>query len=120
DYKCLDDPFGDLPTRAAEGTLFIREIAELSAQQQRNLLALLPSLERGHTRLIASSCQALPRLVSEGRFDSRLLAAVSQTQLRVPSLREHAEDIPELARLMLGRMVESKSVPPRTRARRHR
>ena len=114
DYKCLDDPFGDLPTRAAEGTLFIRELAELSAQQQRNLLALLPSLERGHTRLIASSCQALPRLVSEGRFDSRLLTAVSQTQLRVPSLREHAEDIPELARLMLGRMVESKSVPPHT------
>jgi DNA-binding NtrC family response regulator len=53
-------------------------------------------------------------LVNEGAFDSRLYAAIAQTQLRVPSLREHAEDIPELARLMLGRMVESKAVPPRT------
>ncbi len=114
DYRRLDDPFGDLAKQAAEGTLFIREIADLTPQQQRNLLALMPSFERAHTRLIASTARSLPQLVAEGRFDSRLFAAVSQTQLRVPSLREHAEDVPELARLMLGRMVESKAVPPRT------
>ncbi|MCW5622401.1 MAG: hypothetical protein KIS79_14935 [Burkholderiales bacterium] len=53
-------------------------------------------------------------MVGTGAFDSRLYALIAQTQLRVPSLREHPEDIPELARLMLGRMVEDKTVPPRT------
>jgi len=114
DYRRLDDPYGDLSKEAAEGTLFIREIVDLTPQQQRNLLALMPSFERAHTRLIACTAHSLPRLVNEGAFDSRLYAAIAQTQLRVPSLREHAEDIPELARLMLGRMVESKAVPPRS------
>ncbi|MCC7549685.1 MAG: sigma-54-dependent Fis family transcriptional regulator [Burkholderiales bacterium] len=114
DYKVLDDPFGDLARQAAEGTLFIREIADLGTQQQRNLLALMPSFERAHTRVIASTARELPRLAAEGRFDPRLAAAIAQTQLRVPSLREHAEDIPELARLMLSRLVEARAVPPRT------
>ena len=32
----------------------------------------------------------------------------------MPSLREHPEDVPELAKLILTRLVESKEVPPRT------
>jgi DNA-binding NtrC family response regulator len=33
-------------------------------------------------------------------------------QLRVPSLREHPDDIPDLARLILTRLVESREVTP--------
>ena len=31
----------------------------------------------------------------------------------MPSLREHREDMPELANLLLARLVEAKEVPPR-------
>ena len=35
------------------------------------------------------------------------------TAIRVPSLREHREDVPELANLMLSRLIEAKEVPQR-------
>jgi DNA-binding NtrC family response regulator len=83
-------------------------------QQQRNLLAQTARLERYHTRLVCSTSRVLPRLVAEGAFDSRLYAVIGQMQVRVPSLREHSEDIPDLAKLMLSRLVEARQVPPRT------
>lgn len=112
-FHLLDDPANNIIGQAAEGTLFLHEVSDLSAAQQRNLLAQLGKAERYHTRLICSTSRSLPRLVAEASFDSRLYAAVSQIQLRVPSLREHPEDIPELARLILSRLVESKEVPSR-------
>lgn len=108
-----DDAARNLANEAAEGCLFIDEVGDLSPQQQRYLLALLPALERSQVRLVTSTCRSLARLVNEGTFDAKLYAAIGQVQVRVPSVREHAEDIPELAKLMLSRLVESKQVPPR-------
>jgi DNA-binding NtrC family response regulator len=51
--------------------------------------------------------------VAEGGFDSRLYGALAATTLRVPSLREHREDVPDLANLLLSRLVEVKETPPR-------
>ena len=113
-FDILDDPANNIVGQAAEGTLFLHEVGDLTGAQQRNLLAQLGKLERYHTRLICSTSRPLARLVAEAAFDSRLYAAISQIQLRVPSLREHPEDIPELAKLILSRLVESKEVPPRT------
>jgi DNA-binding NtrC family response regulator len=113
DFHVLDDPGNNLVGQAAEGTLFLHEVSDLTSAQQRNLLAQLGRLERYHTRLICSSAKPLPRLVGEGLFDSRLYALVGQVQVRVPGLREHPEDIPDLAKLMLSRLVESRQVPPR-------
>jgi len=109
----LDDPANNLVGQAAEGTLFLHEVADLSPSQQRNLLAQTAKLERYHTRLVCSSARELPRLVAAGQFDSRLYAAIAQLQLRVPSLREHPEDIPDLARLILNRLVEAREAPAR-------
>ncbi len=112
-FQVLDDPANNLVGQAAEGTLFLHEVSDLTLLQQRNLLAQVGKLERYHTRLICSTARSLPRLVAEGGFDSRLYASISQVQLRVPALREHSEDIPEIARLTLNRLVESKQVPAR-------
>ena len=109
----LDDPANNLVGQAAEGTLFLHEVADLSPLQQRNLLAQTTKLERYHTRLLCSTARELPRLVAAGQFDSHLYASVAQLQLRVPSLREHPEDVPELARLILNRLVEAREAPPR-------
>jgi DNA-binding NtrC family response regulator len=113
DLSVFDDPANNLVGQAAEGTLFLHEVADLSLQQQGNLLAQTAKLERYHTRLLCSTARELPRLVANQQFDSRLYAVIGQLQLRVPSLREHPEDVPELARLILNRLVEAREAAPR-------
>jgi len=113
-FHILDEPGNNVVGQAAEGTLFLHEVADLTMPQQRNLLAQLAKAERYHTRLICSTSKLLPHQVAEGVFDSRLFASISQIQLRVPSLREHPEDIPDIAKIVLSHLVESKEVPPRT------
>jgi DNA-binding NtrC family response regulator len=112
-FQVLDDAANNLVGQAAEGTLFLHEVSDLTPLQQRNLLGQIAKLERYHTRLVCSTSRALPHLVSEGGFDSRLYAAISQVQLRVPSLREHPEDVPDIANLALNRLVETRQVPAR-------
>ncbi len=112
-FALLDDPANNMVGQAAEGTLFLHEISDLTPGQQRSLLAQASKLERYHTRLVCSSSKPLARMVADGTFDARLFSAISPIQLRVPNLREHPQDIPELAKLILDRCVEAKEVPPR-------
>src|SRR6185295_2913100 len=64
-------------------------------------------------RVIGGSTRQLAELVALGSFDARLYAALSGTTIRVPSLREHREDVPDIANLVLSRMIEAKQVPSR-------
>jgi two-component system, NtrC family, nitrogen regulation response regulator NtrX len=112
-FAVLDDAGNNLVGQAAEGTLFMHGVNDLTPEQQRNFLMQTTKLERYHTRLICSSSKPLARLVAEGAFDARLYSAISPIQLRVPSLREHPEDIPELAKLIVERLIEAKEVPAR-------
>jgi DNA-binding NtrC family response regulator len=112
-FAVLDDAANNLVGQAAEGTLFLHGISDLTPTQQRNLWLQISKLERYHTRLISSCSKPLARLVAEGVFDARLFSAISPIQLRVPSLREHLEDVPELAKLVLERSIEAKEVPAR-------
>jgi two-component system nitrogen regulation response regulator NtrX len=112
-FAVLDDAANNLVGQAAEGTLFLHGINDLTPVQQRNLWLQISKLERYHTRLISSCSKPLARLVAEGAFDARLFSAISPIQLRVPSLREHLEDVPELAKLILERSIEAKEVPAR-------
>jgi DNA-binding NtrC family response regulator len=52
-------------------------------------------------------------LVESGAFDPNLLTQLSGITLRIPSLREHPEDIPELASTILLQMVEANESPLR-------
>jgi len=112
-FAALDDPATNVVGQAAEGTLYLHSVSELTQEQQQSLLEQAGKLERYHTRLICSSSKPLPRMVAEGGFDARLYSVIAPIQVRVPSLREHQEDIPELAKLILERSVEAKEVPPR-------
>ncbi len=112
-FAVLDDPATNVVGQAAEGTLYLHAVSELTPEQQQSLLAQTGKLERYHTRLICSSSKPLPRMVAEGGFDARLYSVIAPIQVRVPSLREHPEDVPELAKLILERCVEAKEVPPR-------
>jgi two-component system, NtrC family, nitrogen regulation response regulator NtrX len=103
----------DLLTQAREGTLFVHEVAELTRIEQKGLLLLTSKLDRYNARVIAGATRHLAELVAGGSFDARLYAALSGTTVRVPSLREHREDVPDIANLVLSRMIEAKEVPPR-------
>jgi DNA-binding NtrC family response regulator len=103
----------ELLNQAREGALFLHEVAELNRLEQKGLLLLLSKLDRYNARLICGSTRQLAELVAMGSFDERLYAALSSTTIRVPSLREHREDVPEVANLLLSQMIEAKEVPPR-------
>jgi len=103
----------DLGEKARDGTLFLHEIAELSRLEQKGLLLLLGKLERYNARLVCAVSRSLPDMVAAGQFDVRLFGALSAFTVPVPSLRQHREDIPELAGLMLSRAIEAKLVPVR-------
>ena len=103
----------DLLTQAREGTLFLREVADLSKLEQKGLLLAISKLERYNVRLISGASRDLAELVAHGGFDSRLFGAIAATTIRVPSLREHREDVTDIAHLVLSRMVEAKEAPLR-------
>ena len=103
----------ELLNQAREGTLFLREVADLSKVEQKGLLLAASKLERYNVRLVSGASRELAELVAHGAFDSRLYSLLAATTIRVPSLREHREDVPDIANLMLSRMVEAREAPPR-------
>jgi len=103
----------DLLDQAREGTLFLHEIGELNRTEQKGLLLIVSKVEKYNTRLVCATSRALPDLVARGAFDARLYGAIGAVTVRVPSLREHREDIPDLANLFLLRSIEAKEVAPR-------
>jgi DNA-binding NtrC family response regulator len=114
DGSVLEDPGHQALAAAANGTLFLRAVEGLTGSQQRALLQRLPALARGNVRLVSTAHPGIAQRVADSVFDTRLYSALAQVTLRVPSLREHLEDVPEIATLMLDRLVETKQVPVRT------
>ena len=100
------NPFAPLAD-ARDGVLFIEDIDQLNRNEQRGLLQLIGKLEKFNVRLIAATAHSLLPMIESGDFDSNLHAQLSGVTLRIPSLREHAEDIPELANTMLIQMIEA-------------
>ena len=114
DFSVLDVMETNLVGQAAEGILFLREVGEMSRAQQKNLLNQTLKLERYHTRILSSSSVDLAEQVAKGAFDPRMYSLLTGVVLRVPALRERAEDVPELANLVLSRAIEAKEVPARS------
>lgn len=105
-------PFDFLP-KAEGGTLFLKEIANLGKLEQRGLSLLISRLEKHNVRLFCSSSQPLAQRVAEHAFDPDLFQMLSAISLRLPSLREHRDDIPEIAKRLLLALVEAKESSPK-------
>ena len=103
----------DVLEQLHEGILFVPEVADLDKTQQKGLLVLLSKTEKYGTRVICSTSRPLPDMVSEGTFDNGLLQILSVSTLRIPSLIDHREDIPDLARAMAFLLVETTAAPYR-------
>ncbi|MGH8685559.1 MAG: sigma-54-dependent transcriptional regulator, partial [Nitrosospira sp.] len=105
-------PF-DLLERAKGGLLFLKEIGDLNRLAQKGLLLLLGKLEKYSVRLVVATSMPLAGLTAQGVYDPRLYEVLSGLCINVPALREHREDIPELASQRLSRCIESGEVPLR-------
>jgi len=103
----------DILEQLREGVLFIPEVSDLDKTQQKGLLVLLAKAEKYGTRVICGTSQPLPDLVAEGAFDNGLLQTLSVSTLRIPSLADHREDIPDLVRAMAFLLVETIASPYR-------
>jgi DNA-binding NtrC family response regulator len=84
----------------------VPEVADLSKTEQKGLLLLSNKADKYDVRLVCATARELPMLAATGQFDEVLLQALSGTSLRVPSLAEHREDIPDLAKAMAVLVVE--------------
>ncbi len=109
----LADAPQDLLTQAASGLLFVEELAALTRMQQKNLAFILAKQDKTKTRVVSFTAEDPARLAAELGFDAGLLARLSELSLPLPALREHAEDIPDIAGILLAQLVEARNCPPR-------
>lgn len=94
--------------QAEGGTLFLDEIGDMPMEAQTRLLRVLQQGEyttvggrrpiRTNVRIIAATNKDLRSLIQEGLFREDLFFRLNVVPLRLPPLRERAEDIPDLMR----------------------
>ena len=100
--------------RAAGGTIFLDEVAELPLPAQAKLLRVLQQNEfervggtetlRSDARVVSATHRDLPREVAAGRFREDLFYRLNVVQITIPPLRERPEDIGPLADHILRRL----------------
>jgi DNA-binding NtrC family response regulator len=99
--------------RASGGTLFLDEVAGLPLQVQGKLLRALESGEfsrlggeaiiRTDVRLICSTREDLEQQVAAGAFRDDLYYRIHVVEIEVPALRDHIDDLAQLADAILLR-----------------
>lgn len=110
----LHDGSQDLLQQAAGGVLFVDELAALSRNQQKHLAFFAGRAEKIGLRLVSFTAAEPKHLVASLGFDSGLMQALSGIVIALPPLRDHPEDIPEIANLMLAQLVETRFCPARS------
>jgi DNA-binding NtrC family response regulator len=107
--------------QAAGGTLFVSEIDDLPHAAQRILLGVLEtgSFTRVggsepvpfNARVLASARPGIEQRAGAGEFRRDLLGQLNTLIVRVPPLRDYAEDVPELLRYYVDRLVDAEGLP---------
>ena len=104
----------DLAGLSERRIVYMYDVQELDLEQQRALLAMFENFERSGVRVLSSTSASLPERIADNTFDPRLYAVLAGTIVRIPSLRERSEDVPELVELLLARSIQSRETQPHT------
>jgi DNA-binding NtrC family response regulator len=109
--------------QAAGGSLYINGLEDLNSEAQRALVGAIE--QNGYTRVggrqrlplnvrwITSAQDTLESRSSPEPFRRDLLAHLNVITLRVPPLRDYAEDVPDLLRYYVDRLVDDQHLPLR-------
>lgn len=111
EYEKLSSAPLEILERAREGVVFIDELTALSKTEQKGLSLLLSKAGKYDVRVICATDHSLPKLGENTKLEQPLIQLLSNTNLKVPCLDDHAEDIPELALSMAALLTESSGVP---------
>jgi two-component system, NtrC family, nitrogen regulation response regulator NtrX len=105
------------------GTLYIDEIADMPRETQNRILRVLVDQNfqriggttRVHVdvRIISSSSRDLAAEIATGRFREDLFHRLGVIPIRVPSLAERREDVPELIDFFMDQISASTGLPKR-------
>src|ERR687891_703267 len=106
--------------QAEGGTLFLDEIGDMPMEAQTRLLRVLQQGEyttvggrtpiKTDVRIVAASNKDLRILIQQGLFREDLFFRLNVVPIRLPPLRERAEDVPDLVRHFF-RIVEREGLP---------
>lgn len=106
------------------GTLFLDEVGELPLPTQARLLRILESgefikvgsskVEKTNVRVVAATNLDMVQAVERGKFREDLYYRLNSVPIRIPPLRDRAEDIPLLFRKFAGDCAEKYMMPPIT------
>jgi DNA-binding NtrC family response regulator len=103
------------------GTLFLDEIGDMPLNLQAKLLRVIEYQEvervggnepiKVDVRLLSATHRDLEGAIREGTFRRDLFHRLNRVTLRLPALRERADDLPELVGLFLARAAEAANRP---------
>ncbi len=107
---------------AQGGTLFLDEVGELPPPLQASILRVLEDrrirpvgLERTvpvDVRIVAATNRPLAADVESGRFRADLFYRLQVVEIKLPPLRAHKEDIPDLVAHFIATLAPRLGVPP--------
>jgi two-component system nitrogen regulation response regulator GlnG len=109
--------------QANGGTLFLDEIGDMPLEAQTRLLRVLQQGEfipvggvkpvKTNLRIVAASHRDLRLMVTQGLFREDLFYRLNVVPIRLPALRERAEDIPALVQHFFAK-AQSEGLPLKT------
>ena len=105
------------------GTLYIDEVADMPLETQGKVLRVLVEQKflrlngaqkvAVDVRIISSTSRDLEREMQEGRFREDLYHRLNVVPLRVPSLAERRDDIPDLIEHFINQVANTSGLAPR-------
>ena len=107
--------------RAKNGTLIIEDLTDLCDQAQKLIMSVLEQGDfvrsGGHdsmklqARVIATVDSDIDIAIESGVLRRELVSCLNTLTVRVPPLREYAEDVPELLNYYVDKLVDAENLP---------
>lgn len=109
---------------AHSGTLYLDEVADMPKETQGRILRVLidqnfqrvGGTTRVHVdvRIVSSTCKDIVGEISAGRFREELFHRLNVVPIRVPSLSERREDVPDLIDFFMEQLSVASGLPRRS------